>query len=71
MQVRKCADCGSNFEAESNETICDDCCYEDDPDTNTEPDFYECLSCGHSCAERPAWGGKCPKCMTQMEEGYF
>ncbi len=71
--IRKCADCGDNFEAESNETICDDCLcnHIDDEDNDGTPDYYYCPSCGHSSAERPAWGGQCPKCITHMEEGYF
>lgn len=43
----------------------------DDQDESLEPDYYECLCCGYSCAKRPTFGGQCPKCTAHMEEGYF
>lgn len=44
---------------------------DEDDDSNLGPDYWECLSCGHSSVERPAFGGQCPKCTAQMEEGYY
>lgn len=40
--TKKCADCGYDLEAESNETICDECRYQLD-DGDPEPDF-NCLA---------------------------
>jgi hypothetical protein len=74
--IRKCADCGEDFEVDSlspNQTTCDDCISKliDDEYNDGTPDYYYCPCCGHTCAERPAFGGQCPKCITHMEEGYF
>lgn len=40
---------------------------EDDEGTNC----WVCTSCGQVEADRPAWGGQCPKCGCQMEEEYL
>lgn len=71
-KIVKCADCGLDFEPESNETICDDCiCNELSDDEDTDPDYWYCNGCGYSQTRRPTWGGQCPKCMAHMEEGIF
>ncbi len=43
----------------------------DDEEDDNEPDYWECLSCGHSSVKRPSFGGQCPRCMHHMEEGHF
>lgn len=45
--------------------------FEIDDDEDGTPDYYVCFCCNHSCANRPSWGGQCPKCGAIMQEGYF
>lgn len=49
----------------------DDMDYEDYQDDTGEPDYWYCFSCEYSCAQRPAWGGQCPRCTAIMEPEYW
>lgn len=76
-ETKKCSTCGCELKDENSRNVgqCLPCFameqsdFEDEEE-DTGPDYWECLSCGHSQTHR-GMGGQCPKCCYRMEEGYY
>ena len=75
-----CVDCGKQLIGNNAKDVgqCIDCYNysmadfdDDDDDERGYPDYWECLSCGHSSVKIPSFGGQCPRCLNHMEEAYF